>query len=30
MTSLKIGDKAPDINAIDQNGNSIALENYIG
>ena len=30
MTHLKIGDKAPEINAIDQDGNSITLDNYKG
>jgi peroxiredoxin Q/BCP len=30
MTTLKIGDKAPEINALDQFGNSINLENYLG
>jgi len=30
MSNLKIGDKAPEINAIDQNSNSINLETYRG
>jgi len=30
MTHLKIGDKAPEINAIDQDGNSISLDKYKG
>jgi len=30
MSKLQIGDKAPAINAIDQNTNSINLESYIG
>ena len=30
MSKLQIGDKAPAINAIDQNENSINLESYIG
>lgn len=30
MSKLQIGDKAPSINAIDQNENSINLESYIG
>lgn len=30
MTTLKIGDKAPEINTIDQFGNNINLENYLG
>ena len=30
MLKLQIGDKAPAINAIDQNTNSINLESYIG
>ena len=30
MSKLQIGDKAPAINAIDQNENSITLESYLG
>ncbi|MGK0406612.1 MAG: peroxiredoxin Q/BCP [Roseivirga sp.] len=30
MTHLKEGDKAPDINALDQNGNAIHLSDFIG
>ena len=30
MIELKIGDKAPEINSVDQNGNPIALQQYIG
>ncbi|MDC1063376.1 thioredoxin-dependent thiol peroxidase [Flavobacteriales bacterium] len=30
MSKLQIGDKAPSINAIDQNENSVNLESYIG
>ena len=30
MTSLKIGDKAPEIKANDQNGNQISLAEYKG
>ena len=30
MSQLQIGDKAPPINAIDQNGNNITLEQYHG
>ena len=30
MSKLQIGDKAPSINAIDQNGNNITLEQYKG
>ena len=30
MSQLQIGDKAPSINAIDQNGNNITLEQYQG
>ena len=30
MSKLLIGDKAPSINAIDQNGNNITLEQYQG
>ena len=30
MSKLQIGDKAPEINAVDQNGNSITLEQYQG
>ena len=30
MSKLKIGDKAPTINAIDQNGNQITLDQYKG
>ena len=30
MSNLKIGDRAPEINAIDQNANSINLETYRG
>lgn len=30
MSKLQIGDKAPAINAIDQNGNNITLEQYHG
>ena len=30
MSKLQIGDKAPPINAIDQNGNNITLEQYHG
>ena len=30
MSKLKIGDKAPKINAIDQNGNLITLDQYKG
>ena len=30
MSKLQIGDKAPQINAVDQNGNNITLEQYQG
>ena len=30
MSKLQIGDKAPAINAVDQNGNNITLEQYQG
>ena len=30
MSKLQIGDKAPEINAVDQNGNNITLEQYKG
>ena len=30
MSKLQIGDKAPKINAVDQNGNNITLEQYQG
>jgi peroxiredoxin Q/BCP len=30
MSKLQIGDKAPEINALDQNGNNITLEQYHG
>ena len=30
MSKLQIGDKAPDINAVDQNGNNITLKQYQG
>ena len=30
MSKLQIGDKAPEINSVDQNGNSINLEQYQG
>ena len=30
MSKLQIGDKAPEINAVDQNSNSITLEQYQG
>jgi len=30
MITLKVGDPAPDINALDQNGNSIKLSDYSG
>lgn len=30
MNELKVGDKAPDINAIDQNGNVVKLSGYRG
>ena len=30
MSKLNIGDKAPEINAIDQNGNNITLDQYKG
>ena len=30
MSKLQIGDKAPEINAVDQNGNNIILEQYQG
>ena len=30
MSKLNIGDKAPEINAVDQNGNQITLDQYIG
>jgi peroxiredoxin Q/BCP len=30
MTTLKKGDKAPDINALDQNGNPISLNDFAG
>ena len=30
MSNLNIGDKAPEINAVDQNGNQITLEQYKG
>ena len=30
MSKLKIGDKAPTIDAVDQNGNQITLDQYKG
>ena len=30
MSKLNIGDKAPEINAVDQNGNNITLNEYKG
>mgnify|MGYP003386831357 FL=1 len=30
MTSLQIGDKAPDFNALNENGELISLTNYVG
>ena len=30
MSKLQIGEKAPEINAVDQNGNNITLEQYQG
>ena len=30
MTHLKVGDKAPDFKALDQDGNSVALQDYSG
>jgi peroxiredoxin Q/BCP len=30
MTTLKVGDKAPDFTGIDQNGNEIKLSSFIG
>lgn len=30
MTHLKIGDKAPNFSAFDQNGTTISLQNYLG
>ena len=30
MSKLNIGDKAPEINAVDQNGNQISLDRYKG
>ena len=30
MSKLNIGDKAPEINAVDQNGNQITLDHYKG
>ena len=30
MSKLSIGDKAPSINSIDQNGNKITLDQYLG
>ena len=30
MSKLNIGDKAPEINAVDQNGNNITLNQYKG
>ena len=30
MSKLQIGDKAPEINGVDQNGNNITLEQYQG
>ena len=30
MSKLKIGDQAPKINAIDQNGSTITLDQYRG
>ncbi len=30
MTKLNIGDKAPDFNGLDQNGDSIRLEDFKG
>ena len=30
MTHLKVGDTAPEINAVDQNGDKISLEQYKG
>ncbi len=30
MSKLQIGDKAPEINAVDQNGNNITLDQYKG
>lgn len=30
MTTLKVGDKAPDFNSLDQDGNKVSLSNYKG
>ena len=30
MNKLSIGDKAPSINSIDQNGEKISLDNFLG
>ena len=30
MTTLKVGDPAPDINAVDENGNTVKLSDYAG
>lgn len=30
MTTLKIGDKAPNFSALDQNGNTISLQQFLG
>ncbi len=30
MTTLQVGDKAPDFKAVDQDGNTITLQDYIG
>lgn len=30
MTTLKVGDKAPDFSALDESGNTITLADYIG
>ena len=30
MTSLKIGDKAPNFTSVDQDGNAISLSDYKG
>ena len=30
MTSLQVGDKAPDFNALNENGDRISLSNYSG
>src|SRR5690606_39618933 len=30
MNTLKVGDKAPNFSALDENGNSIAMQDFIG